>query len=476
MKFYKSLCLILCLFLLMGLALPVSAAEGDASVTAGCQGIEAARPIAGSERLTDTAAASILYDRTTGTLIYANNPDGKIYPSSMVKLMTVLVALEFGDLEDDVTVTRSALEAMGIGVLTVKPALVKGEVMKLKDLLYCVMVASGNDATTVVAEHIGGSQEGFVALMNEKAEAIGCVGTNFTNAHGLHDENCYTTARDILRIMEYGLENELFRQMFETAEYTIPATNMTEERVIQTTNSMMLTGKYRDSRVTGGKTGSTDAAGRCVTVTAQVGDLDLVGIVMGAKATYSSDGSVLTLNHSFVEMGELLDHVQENYECRQLYYQGQVISQYAVENGSNNVVTQPVSDGYCVLPKGITAEELTWKYAQTVSGLTAPVKMGQAITDLEVWYGDVCLASTKLVAMNGVSVYKPYEEPKDATDRKQEQQHGEFLAWVLGIVLGVVIAALAGMFLLRLVRVAVIRARIKRRRRNRRRNRNARME
>ncbi len=478
MKFYRIICLILSLFLLLGPVLSASAVETDIAVAAGCAGVDAAKPIGGSEKLTETAKAAILYERTTGTLVYANNPDGRIYPSSMVKLMTVLVALEHGDLDADVTVTRSALEAMGIGVLTVKPALVRGEVMKLKDLLYCVMVASANDATTVVAEHIGGSQEGFVDLMNERAKALGCDGTNFTNSHGLHDENCYTTARDILRILEYGLQNEQFRAMFEAVKYTVPATNKcSEEREIETTNNMCIPGKkYHDTRATGGKTGSTDAAGRCLAVSAQVADMEILGIVMGAGATYSEDGSVVERNFSFEEMSDLLDHVQKNFECRQLYYQGQVISQYAVENGSNNVVTQPVEDGFCVLPKNITAEELTWKYAQSVSGLTAPVEMGQSITSLEVWYGDICLSTAELVAMNAVTVYQPYEEPKGATDMKNEKEHGEFLALVLGIVLGVVILVVVGMFVARLVRVAIIRARIRKRRRNRRRNRNARME
>lgn len=477
MKFYRLICIILCLMLLCGTVLGASAAEMDPAVTNGCQGVDAVSPIGGGDKLTDTAKAAILYERTTGTLVYAYNPDTRIYPSSMVKLMTTIVALEFGDLEETVTVTRTALNAMGIGVVSVN--LVRDEQMSLRDLLYCVMVASANDASTVVAEHIGGSQEGFVALMNEKAEAIGCTGTNFTNVHGLHDENCYTTARDVLRILEYGLQNEEFRTMFETLTYTVPATNLTaEERVLNTTNFMMVSGRrqYYDQRVTGGRTGYTNAAGRCVAVTATAGDMELIGIVMGATATYSEDGMSVTRYGSFEEMSELLNHAQKNFECRQLFYAGQVIAQYGVENGSNNVVTQPLTDGYSVVPKGLTAEELTWKYASDVAGLTAPVEAGQSITAMEVWYGNICLASTQLVAMNAVSVYQPYEEPKGATDMKNEESHGELLAMILGIILGVVLVIVVGMFLVRMIRIAMIRARIRKRRRNRRRNRNARME
>ncbi len=474
MKFFRRICWILCFALLLMPVLQASAAQTDASVTAGCHSVEAARPLGGSEAVTETAGAVMLYERTTGTLIYGYHADERIYPSSMVKLMTVIVALENGDPDEYVTVTRSALNHMGVGVVSVK--LQEGERLKLRDLLYCVMAASANDASTVVAEHIGGSQAGFVAMMNAKVAEIGCTGTNFTNAHGLHDENCYTTARDILRILEYGLENDEFRAMFEATEYTIDATNKSDTRVIETTNSMMIRGKYYDDRVTGGKTGSTDAAGRCLAVTAVVGDMELVGIVMGAAADYSEDGYIVERNYSFDEMSDILDLVQDQFESLQLFYTGQVISQYSVENGSNNVVTQPVSDGYCILPKGITPEELTWDYARDVSGLAAPVEAGQRITGLEVWYGDICLAVTDLVAVNPVGVYVPYEEPKGATDMKDEQSHGQLLALILGIVLGVIIVAVVGIFLLRLVRVAMIRARIRKRRRNRRRNRNARME
>lgn len=477
MKFYRIICIFLCLVLLGGAFCSVASAGTDPAVTAGCSGVDAALPIGGSAKLTDTATASILYERTTGTLVYAYNPDARIYPSSMVKLMTVIVALEHGDLEETVTVTRTALESMGIGVVSVN--LVRGEEMTLRDLLYCIMVASANDASTVVAEHIGGSQAGFAALMNEKAEQIGCTDTNFTNAHGLHDENCYTTARDILRVLEYGLQNPEFKTMFEAASYTIPATNKSEERLIHTTNHMMsketVKNKF-DSRVTGGKTGSTNAAGRCLAITAQVGDMELIGIVMGAKATYSEDGLSVERFGSFEEMSELLDHAQENFECRQLFYANQVIAQYAVAEGRNNVVTGPSEDGYCVLPKGTTAQELTWEYADTAEGLTAPVEKGQSITGLEIWYGDICLASTDLKAMYDVAVYEPYAEPKSATDKKNEESHGDLLALILGVILGIVVAIVVGMFLLRLLRIAIVKARIRKRRRNRRRNRNARME
>lgn len=476
MKFRAVFCLILCLAMLTGTMGVVCAAETDLSVSSGCHSVDAAYAVGGSEALVE-AKAAIVYDRTTGTMVYGYNIDKMIYPSSMVKLMTALVALEQGDLEQTVVVRRSALDTVAIG--SVSAGLIRGEEMALKDLLYCMMVASANDAAAVIAEHIGGSQDAFVELMNEKAEQLGCTGTHFSNPHGLHDEQTYTTARDILRLIDYALGNEAFKQMFEAVSYTVPATNMSQERNLVTTNRMTSTDqgtKYYDERVTGGKTGATDAAGRCLAITAQINGMELVAVVMGAKATYASDGLSLVRFGSFEEMAKLLDHVQKNFECRQLFYEGQVIAQYPVANGSNNAVTTPLSDGYCVLPKGITQQELTWSYDKTAQGLTAPVEQGQSIGGIEVWYGEMCLADTQLVAMNAVSVYTAYEEPKSTTDHKNEKAHGEILAKVLGIAFGAVLIVIIGAFVLRIVQTAMIKAKVRRRRKNRRRNRNARME
>ena len=477
MKISKTICLMLCIVTVFCGVTGVCAAEYDVSVSAGCHSVDASVAIGGSEKMVDTAKAVVLYERSTGTLVYSYQPDEKIYPSSMVKLMTAIVALEEGNLTDVVTVTRSALDSVAIG--SVSAGLSRGEEISLYDLLMCMMVASANDASAVIAEHIAGSQEAFVALMNDKAAELGCTGTHFSNVHGLDHEENYTTARDILRILETGLNIPDFKAMFETASYTVPATNKSEERLLHTTNHMMSTEsikKYLDERVTGGKTGATDKAGRCLAVTATIGDMELIGIVMGAKATYSSDGSYLTRFGSFEEMAEILDYAQDHFERRQLFYENQVISQYPVANGSNNVVTMPVSAGYCVLPKSIQPEQLRWEYAVDVDHLTAPVAQGEKITSMEVWYGDICLARTDLVAMNAVSVFVPYSEPKDDTDAKNEQAHGEILAMILGVILVIAVLVIAGFFMRRVIQTMIIKARIRRRRRERRRNRNARME
>ena len=140
-------------------------------------------------------------------------------------------------MDDVCTVTSSALNSIAIG--SVSAGLKRGEQLTLRDLMYCMMVASANDACAVIAEHVGGNQENFIQMMNEKAADLGCTGTHFSNVTGLHDENTYTTIRDICKIIDAGMENEEFKTMFQTANYTVPATEKSEVRELVTTNNMM---------------------------------------------------------------------------------------------------------------------------------------------------------------------------------------------------------------------------------------------
>ena len=470
MRFIKPICLILCLILL---AQPIFAREADLSVTSGCRSIDASYPLGGSEKLIKTTEAAIIYERGTGTLLYAYNADERVYPASMVKLMTALVALEYGNLSDVVTVTRSALNKVAMG--SVSAGLKVGEEITLEDLLYCMMVASANDAAVVIAEHVGGSQEAFIEKMNVMAAELGCDDTHFSNTTGLHDAQTYTTTRDILRILEAGLNNETFKTMFETATATVHATNNSDQRTLTTTNDMMRATKYQDNRVTGGKTGATSQAGRCLAVTAKVGNMELSAIVMGADAEYEASGLALKNNYSFTEMSQLLDFAQENFSCSQLFYADQVIDRYGVTNGSNDVAVMPADETRCVLPKGVALTDLNWDHDVSVS-LTAPVLRGQAVTSMTVWYNGICLAQTDLVAMTDVDIYEPYQSPTQDPSEQQEEQHGQILAVILGVIAGIAVLIFVAMLAIRAVNTAMIKARVRRRRRNRRRNRHARME
>lgn len=463
MKKIKSMCLLLCAAVLLGcLSLPAQA-QTDQSVLSGCSSVDAAKSLAPSEKLLETSKAVFLYERKSGTLIYSYNGDERIYPASMVKLMTALIAVEMGTLSDTVTVTKRALSNVAIG--SVSAGLVSGERLTLEDLLHCMMAASANDAAVVIAEYVAGSQEGFVKLMNEKAAELGCTGTNFTNAHGLHDPDTYTTARDLCRILDAALENEDFRKLFSAVKYTVPATNKSEAREVKTTNYLMSERqkKYYDPRVTGGKTGATDQAGRCVAVTAEGSGMELLAIVMGAVPTYEPNNpNALATHGSFEEMKILLDHAFTNYEYRQVFMENQTVSQYSVSGGANDVVTVPQTEMSTVLPVGITPEELSWVYGNSSVSLSAPVEKGQVINNLQLWYNGLCLAQTDLVAANAVPVSTGNNDPGFMPPAENEGSWAHFL-----IVLGIIaVAALAAVMLW--LRPGILRKIIKRRKRRER--------
>jgi D-alanyl-D-alanine carboxypeptidase (penicillin-binding protein 5/6) len=472
MKKIRALCLLFSLLLTALCVAPAAAAESvDKSVVSGCHSVDAALSLSDEAKLTETAKAAIIYELGSDTMIYAYNPDGRIYPASMVKLMTALVALENGNLDDKVLVTKRALSNWVPG--SVSAGLEAGEELTLRDLLYCLMTASANDAALVIAEHIGGTQDTFVKMLNEKAAALGCTGTAYTNAHGLHDEGTYTTARDICRILDHALDIPEFQEMFCAEHYTVPATNKQEAREIYTSNHMMSRHsekRYFDSRVTGGKTGATDEAGRCLAATAKCGDMELLTIVMGAEPEYEEDKLSLKSYGSFEETKILLDHAAENYEFRQVFFDGQTVSQFPVIGGENSVVTRPVKTASTVLPVQLDESKLTWIYGDTVGQLTAPIAEGEKITTVQVWYGAKCLAQSDLVAANAV---KEFVAPTDPAE-PQEEEPSQVWKWV-GIVAAAVLGIAAVLVLIRTVsrfiRRAMVNARRRRRRENRRRSR-----
>ena len=261
----RILCLLLVFALLGGLTVSVSASPVGFRVD---------------------AKAALLLDLNTGQTIYEQDADEVLYPASLTKIMTAILAIERGDLSDVVTASDEALTGLDPDGTTVW--LTAGEKMPLEDLLYCMLLASANDACNVVAEYIAGSVSEFVDMMNEKAAELGCTNTHFNNTNGLPDEDHYTSARDLAIITQYAIQNPTFWEICTTTAYTVAATNVFDARMLVTTNSMTTTYKYYyyyDPRIQGVKTGFTSAAGRCLIVTAQDGDMRLLSVVLGAPDT-----------------------------------------------------------------------------------------------------------------------------------------------------------------------------------------------
>jgi len=361
MKKNGAICLLLCVMLLVS-AIPFAASAADAAdiaATQGCHSPDAQFSLLNSEEpLVKNVRSAFVYELNSDTLIYALNPDAPEEPASLVKAMTALVAIEDGDLQDAVTVKQSVLDTIPRGMVSAD--LLADEVMTLEDMLYCLMVGSASDAAVVIADHISGSQDAFVQMMNKRAAEIGCTGTNFVNTHGLYHSQQLTTARDTAKILEEALENEAFAKIFCSAYYTVPATNKSEERSLVTNNFLMSkddTRAYFDERVTGGRTGVTQDGTRCIASCAEVDGMRLACVVMGSASEYRSDGRKVRSFGGFPETSAFLDICFDGYKSVQVIYDGQVLTQYPVTNGNNAVSLGVKTSVSTVLPKDFTAKQ-----------------------------------------------------------------------------------------------------------------------
>lgn len=446
---------------------PIPEVEGDASVEAGCRTIGGKVPLATNDKLLKTAKAALLYERNTGTILYALNPDTKMYPASLTKVMTCMVALEnISDMNEIITVTESAIADVDPEGTTA--GLKVGEEMSVENLFYCFVVESANDAGAVLAQRVAGSEEAFVELMNQRAQALGCTDTHFANTHGLHDDDHYTTARDLGRIMLAALENPLFRKFDSTAAYTVPATNKSEPRELYTTNYMLgresIDGYY-DKRVTGGKTGYTSLAGRCLMATAEDDNLSLLSVVLGAQEEVLDDGWTTVYYGNFEETEVLLDFGFDNFRQVQVTLEGQTLEQYPVSGGQNQVAGGPSAAIRAVLPNGYKESFITRQSQLTGDRLEAPVAKGQTIGRYRVWYGACCIAQADMVALSR-SELQPLGEDIFVGSQLQRENLGKILK-ISGVVFLGVVVLLMVISLATSIRSAVIRARRRRRRRER---------
>ena len=230
------------------------------------------------------AEAYVLADADTGQILYSKNEDNKAYPASTVKILTCLLALEQCSPDETVIVPKSALDIeAGSAAIYVTP----GEMLTMRDCVYALMMASANDIANTIAEHVAGSVSAFVEMMNERARELGAVNTHFTNTHGLHDEDNYTTAADLVLIARAAWEIPEYREILATAQYAVPPTNYcSETRYFNQVHEMRrYLGTYYYKPCLGGKTGYTSAAGYSLVSYAQKEEngMTLLVVVMGCS-------------------------------------------------------------------------------------------------------------------------------------------------------------------------------------------------
>ena len=286
----KKLAIFLALLLSLTICLPVSATEVTEEVST--EHPETTEYPDDPTRAPDLVAnAAIVMDAASGQILYEKNSQEKKYPASITKILTVLIALEH-NVDFNATVTMSENAIWGVERDSTLIGLDVGEQVTVKDLVYATMVKSANECAYALAEYVAGDIESFAKLMNERAAEIGCKNTHFVTPNGLHDEDHYTTAYDMALITKEALKNETFREIAGTLNYTVPATNLTEEtRPLWNGNKMINPAEpYYYEYCEGGKTGYTMKANNTLMTFAKKDGLELICVIMdcdGAKYAYS---------------------------------------------------------------------------------------------------------------------------------------------------------------------------------------------
>lgn len=430
-------------------------------------GIDATHALLSDDELAKNTKAVFLYEYSSQTLMYAWNADERLDPASMVKIMTALIAAEKGELTNVAVVTEAALSTVPQDAVSVD--LQVDELITLEELLYCMMVGSANDAASVIAEHVAGSVDAFVEMMNTRAAELGCKDTNFTNPHGIYEEQQFSTARDMARILSAAMQNDIFCAVFGTVTHQVPATNKSEERDLSSGNYLMNADEmplYLDERVIGGRTGVAGDGTRCLAAAAQNNSMSLVSILMGAEDGYEEDGYAVRSFGGYKETSALFTAGFDGYQVSQILYPGQSLIQLPVQNGTNEVILSPMESVSAVLPAGVALSDLSYHYDDRAYQLTAPVMKGEEVASLEIWNGNTRVAEAKLCALNSVPVYSV----ADASGSKDQTVSTTAAIIIVSVVFACALVFLAIRFSGVIRRMLILR-RSKRYRRSRRRSR-----
>lgn len=334
-------------------------------------------------------------------VVAQKNQDQKMYPASLTKIVTAIVTLNnVSNLQEQVTVSESAFNIL-LGTGAQVAGLKIGDTLTVEQLLYLNMVHSACDASEVLAEHVGGTRENFVKMMNDYAASLGCTGTHFVNPDGLHDENHYTTAQDMAKITLDALKNSTFTKIAYTVEYEYGGMNY------YNTNLMLRPGyvSYYYEYAKGIKTGSTSEAGYCVITTASKEGYNYLAVVMGAPVIdYNKDGYVEKC--SFIDAASLFDWAFGSLKYSTIAEQNEIFDEVAVKNGkdADTVRLAAKSDVTRIVPNGLNKSNIIVKVKDKPESISAPVQKGQSVCTADIIYADEVIAEVELVAAQDVEL------------------------------------------------------------------------
>lgn len=371
LKLKKILSLVTSLGLLM--LMPLEAhANVDGTVVVDKQEIPTPPQIVGK--------AGVLIDMASGAVLYDKNMLQQLPPASTTKVLTGIIALEKGNLDDMVTASKEAEMTEPSSIF-----LLEGEQVKLEDLVWALMLNSANDAAVAIAEHLGGSVEGFSKIMNSSARAFGAKNSNFVNPNGLPDENHLTTAYDLAMIARHAMQNERFREIVAAPKKTIE--RQRPDGIKHLFNHNKLLKRYEGA--TGIKTGYTIKAQQCLIASAKRGDQEFIAVVLGSQGS-----------NIWTDASSLLDYGFENFASSVLMRDGEKLAPVNIKGGTRELKVV-ASRGFAISHlkgQAITPE----KEIAVNSNLEAPIQAGKVVGKVTFKMGNEPIGTIDLVAAESV--------------------------------------------------------------------------
>ncbi|MDD3393389.1 MAG: D-alanyl-D-alanine carboxypeptidase [Anaerotignum sp.] len=358
-----------------------------------------------------SAEAAILMDATTGEILYEKNSRSKMYPASITKLMTVLLALENGNLDDTITFSHEAVSSVEPGSASI--AMQEGEQLALEQALYGIMLRSANEVANAVAEYVDGSVSAFAQHMTRRAKELGCETTNFVNANGLFDENHYTSAYDMALIAKELLKQEDYRNMMGATYYEISPTNKQPEiRYLHGQHQMLNSNSiYYYEYATGGKTGYVTEALNTLVTFAKKGDTQLVAVVFKCSGA-----------EHYTDTKALFEYGFQNFQTAKIFSAEaytksvEVVETYKnITSSLGNITIAPKEDLYeaVAADANLSNIEISSDFPETIN---APVSQGQEIGTLTVMLGQETISTVPLLAQSTVEATS--QEARLAQDKE----------------------------------------------------------
>ena len=357
--------------------------------------------------------AAVLIDLDAGRVLYGYNMDDERAPASLTKVMTVLLALEAVDggrvgLDEMIVAQDDCMQGMEEDSST--SGIVPGTQISMRDLLYCALLQSANEACNIIGRYIAGSISGFVDQMNRKAEQLGCKHTHFVNTNGLPAEDHYSSAYDQYLIFAAAMKHPLFMEISNSASYQAqcPAVNNGEpignsNALINITSIYSNGGRYLYEGASGGKTGYTRAAGYCLISTAQRNGVRLLAVAMGCDGQLNAQ---VDDYYNFVDSRTLYDWGFNNFSYRTLLSANEVVERQEVElaEGDAMAMLRPQEELRALMPNEATDDDIRREVILYNDTLRAPIGAGTVLGEVRIYVGSSLYGTSRLVNSSAIEL------------------------------------------------------------------------